>query len=1717
MEQPADHTILNKIYEGSRSVVYKGRRNADHLPVIIKSYSNPLPDSKDVERLQKEFEIGQKFERESKNIIQYYGLEKFGRGLALIEEDYNAESLNNFINPDGFSIEDFLQLALQICAGLEIIHKNNIIHKDIKPANLVYSPENNLLKFIDFGISTSLHQEFQKAGAPEKLQGTMQYLSPEQTGRMNRALDYRTDFYSLGVTFYEILCGRLPFESKNSMELIHHHIARIPAPPGNFKENLPGPIAEIILKLLSKNPEERYQSTSGLYFDLEICFNEYKTSGHISPFKLGQKDHYGKFIIPQKLYGRNNEVNITLNAFERVKRGAKEALFVAGYSGVGKSALIGEIQKPIALSNGYYVAGKFDQYSRSTAYNGIARAFKELIHYLLGEEDKKIEDLKNKLLKELAEDIRFVCDIIPEITFITGEVNDSVPVDPEEARGRFNLTFGKFIQIFATKENPLVFFLDDLQWADVSSLHLLKYLLSDESKIKHLLFVGAYRDNEIDFTHQLPALIADLKREKVYVNKISLSPLTLEAINDLISETLHSDPRETEPLTKAVYSKFGGNPFYFRTFLYSLYEEGLLTFLPGDINDSSPGKWKWDIKGITEKKATENVADILRGKISRLPSQTRRLLSLGASLQNEFDIRILSIIANISVEEVHKGLYPALTGEILLLSDKTYKFAHDKLQETSYNLVGEAERKKTHLNNARLLLPYYEKGDEGIPLHILLGQYNRGRELISDNDEKIRLAGFNFQAGKTSRETTAYEFAKELFLISLELLSENSPSENSRLKIDIYLELAECYILIGIHDDLEEIFNTLEKLAQELKDQIKIWILKSTLYAILGDFSAGFKGDLSALRRLGFNIPEEEGRLKKIAAEGLDNLNKKFSSLSFSDLAGLPLMKGEIALLTMDVLAGATLRVYNLGKRDLYVLYLTAMVDLTLKYGRSDKSPFGLARYADVQITVFENYEQSYKIMNFALELANLSENKTILVQIQNFAELANNHWRLPFQRLINNLKLSFQLGQESGNPQLSAYILWHIVSLEIIANNPVKEILDETEEYIAVSNNLGASFITHFLKFQKAFLELLYLNKTEEVELYFRKHVHPDTFQKNFIYRSICNFFLLKLSVIFGHFDLAFTLAGETYPAFSLAHPTFFYTPDLMFYYALAILTKYESLNETDKKKQYKEIKNIINKFEVWGEKQPQNYSYKLLLIQAELERIKGNLLAAMNYYDLAIEKAEENNLQFDEALAGEFAARFYFSISKKKIANAYLRDAAYLYERWGANCKVKALEEKHPWLSIEQPLSTLHGAETDSIEASYTETGLAQKSNTLDLDTVFNASQAISQEIDLEILITKLIKVIIENAGAQSGFIILKSGDALFLEASIIGEKIEVLQSKPLAECQDISHSIIRYVHRTEEVVVLHDAYAGKESKGIFSEDPHIKNNKSRSILCMPIRNQDRINGLLYLENKLSTNVFTKNRLKTLDILMSQASISIENARLYEASQKTQAELLNYNKELESFAYSLAHDLRTPLRGIGGLSQILSRDYEENIDEQGRDYLDRIRQGVLRMGKQMDALLVVSQIFRKKLEISELNLSQIAEKVARKIRNENPERTLEFQIEPNLVAKGDAEFLEIVLENLFENSEKFTRGIAAPVISFGKKMDGERVIYFVKDNGVGFDKTYSDKLFRPFEKLHNQDELEGLGIGLAMLERIIRRHRGGVWAESEPGEGANFYFTLK
>jgi predicted ATPase/signal transduction histidine kinase/GAF domain-containing protein len=1875
------YTLVEHLYLGSRTAVYRGVQRSQPCLVVIKILRHEYPSFSELVQFRNQYAIAKNLN--ISGIVQPISLEPYANSYALVMEDIGGISLRHYIHAAPLTIDQFWSIALQIVDILHQLHQQRIIHKDIKPANILIQPETGQIKLIDFSIASLLPRETQEIQNPNVLEGTLAYISPEQTGRMNRGIDYRSDFYSLGITFFELLTGQLPFQAEEPMEMVHAHLAKQPPSVCDLHPDLPIMLGEIIYKLMSKNAEDRYQSAFGLKHDLIKCRQEYPVAGKQTRFDLGERDISDRFLIPEKLYGRAQEVQTLLDAFGRIANGASELMLVAGFSGIGKTAVVNEVHKPIVRWHGYFIKGKYDQFNRNLPFSAFVQAFRDLMSQLLSSDDAQLAAWKAQILAAVGDNGQVLVEVIPELEQVIGQQPLVTELSGSAAQNRFNLLFQKFITVFTTPDHPLVMFLDDLQWIDSASLNLLKLLLTERER-GYLFIIGAYRDNEVFPTHPLMLMLEEVRKAEALIHTLTLEPLSQGDVNQLTADTLSCSLELAQPLTELIYQKTKGNPFFLTQFLKALHEDGYISF------DSHAGHWQCDLATVKLLALTDDVVEFMAIQLQKLPIATQTVLKLAACIGAQFDLATLAIVNERSPEDTAINLWKALQeGMILPITEVykfyqpselkvaevnqsatfncSYRFLHDRVQQAAYSLIPDAQKQTTHYQIGQLLRRQVSLASREERIFEIVNQLNYGTTLVVEQQERDELAQLNLTACRKARLATAYQSAREYATVGLQLLGTDAWQQQYEMTLSLHELAAEVAFLVGDFERMDRWIEAVIHHAKTPLERVQVYQVKIQALVARNQFLEAIAIGQSVFQMLGVNLPDsptlEEIRQVKQEIESL------IGDRSIEALTHLPKMRDAQQLAIMQIAAGITPVCFMTGSM-LYFLVVALQVKLSIQFGNSPVSAFCYASYAFQLRTLWGEMTEVQQFGQLGYQLASEPDAKNIRAATALLIGGFVRHWIDHLQKTLPILQEGYQAGLDTGNLEFVGYDVQFFCLNAYWCGQPLTELESKINAYYQQLLDLNQITPANcFLIYWQATLILLGQSETEiplRQDSYEEK-ILTEAKASNDFYR-LCHFYLFRFTLNYWLQDFAKAEQDAAQIRAYLAGAMgSIVEPILYFYDSLTVLAMPPASMSESEPRWQRMLENQA-KLKEWAHYAPMNYLNKWELVEAECYRVTGQILEAMNAYDRAIALAKEHEYLQEEALANELAARFYLAQRKTKIALVYLQEAHYCYGRWGALAKVAALETEFPSLREQ--------SRGRSIESNHsrTVTLTSTKLDALDLATVLKASQAIAGEIYLDQLLATLMKILIENAGAQTGYLLLQTQNEWCIEAtgSINDDHVAVLQSISLGMTGIKDHpplptAIIHYVAHTLERIVLDHA----AQQGFFKNDPWIIQNQAKSILCVPLLKQGNLTGIVYLENNLVTGAFNQQRIEIVNLLSAQAAISIDNARLLkqqaelntslqmeiverervqkdrdrmitimEAStdyirmsnpegnllwanafsrkkmslsssdditqfhgfdyypewalkiiqqeglptairdgiwvgetavldqdgneipmsqmliahktvdgsveyfstvmrdisalkaaeaevrqlntaleqrviQRT-TQLTEANKELEAFAYSVSHDLRAPLRAIDGFLRVLQEEYSSQLDAEGNRYMKIVRDNAKRMSELIDDLLALSRTNLQQISPQLVHPNELIQKILKDMELDLQGRQVEFEIADLPPCHADLSLLRQVWVNLLSNAIKYTRDRTHARIQIGFTANSEEIIYFIQDNGTGFDMRYVDKLFGVFQRLHRDDEFEGTGIGLAIVQRILQRHGGRIWVEASLDQGSKFYFTL-
>ena len=1752
-------------------VTYRANRLEDDKSVLIKIPYADYPSLQTISRLEQEYELTSIVDGD--NILAPLELLKVENGMALVAHDFGGVPLTGQLQGRAMPLADCLRIGIQLAEGVGALHRTQFIHNDISPDTIFVNPTTKHTKICSFDLVSELVWSTDFAGSHEILDGRLAYVSPEQTGRMNRAVDQRSDLYSLGAVLYEMLTGAPPFSSNDALEMIHHHIARQPVAPHHRNANIPEQVSSIVMKLLAKAAEDRYQSAYGLRSDLSHCLEALERSGAIAPFPIAANDVSDRLRLPSKVYGRRPERAALLRAFDRASSGQPMLALVSGYSGIGKSTLVYETRRAIVARRGYFVAGKFDQLTPDNPYGALVRAFRDLVRQLLTGDPGRVEIWRQRLSGALGGVGGVLAELIPEIELLLGPQPAVADLAPVEARQRFQLVFQRFVRALARTEHPLVLFLDDLQWANAASLGLLRLLLTAGTQ-QCLLVIAAYRSNEIHNAHPVKRALEEIETAGVELTRIALGPLRRDSVGELIIDTLRCESERAGPLADLVWSKTDGNPFFIREFLGALADDGLLVF------DPAQGQWTWQIDRARAQSITENVATLSSNRVKGLPPVTRNLLRQAACMGNRFDLRQLSVAAATPIRDTARGLWPALTAELLLpLSDDyrlanlepeqlpddfnvEYKFAHDQIQRATYELIPPDDRPATHWQLGQRQLASAPREQEPTQIFAIVHQLNQGRAQVASDADARDLAELNLLATKAAKAASAYSPALGYAEAAMELMGSQGWSRHYELCLELWVEAAEAAYATARLQRLSELADEVAQNATSTLDKVRIEEIQVQALIVQNRLPEAIKLALGALEQIGVGFPDRPTKLHLLA--GLVRTKLTLMGKRIEDLADLPEARDPEVLAARRIL-GTVSAVAYLANPELFPLVVFKQIGLSVTQGNTADSPFAYALFGISLCGVVGDIDGGYRFGEIALELQERFDSKKYraktLMAVYHFIK----PWKVPLGSTLASLRDAHDQALERGDLEYCA----HLGNVHALNSFHAGKELGPLAARIAADRSFLVGLkqerglyiyqiLEQHIKTLRGEDEGLPDGNDRLGELAQQLRDADDINALSHIHLND-----LVYAYLFGNTDRALESADRLRQNLEAFTGTI-YTALFHFYDSLAALALADRASALHRARLLTRVARNQKKMRKWAAHAPSNYLHKLQLVAAERARVSGNYDKARQLYDRAIAGARDNEYLNEQALAQELAARFHLSCGQRELACHYLGKALHTYRRWGASAKVRHIETCHgdllpTWATQPEPETPSRGERSASIA--------------LDLQTVSKSAQAISSELVLDRLLKKLMVFAIENAGARRGVLLLDKSGQLVIEAEATNDtsEVTVLRSLPVEKNSNLPQSIIQYVARTGEQLVLDNA----AESSLVVNDPYIDREKSRSILCMPLRKQTTIVGLLYLENNLTPCAFSADRLELLQLLSSHIAISIENARLYaEMEQKVeertcelqrkssalenalqnlrsaQARLIQSEKmaSLGQLTAGIAHEIRNPLNFVNNFADLsvnlvgkLRRQLEQredrhvhDVQKEVGDTLDelqldasKIHEHGQRASAIVERMLAHSRKGSGRPQPTDIN-ALVAEYVTlaehgMRARRADYRVDIERDFDPSVgVIDVVPQSMGQVVLNLLENALDAMldrRGLAdggyAPTLLVRTRRIPAGVEISVKDNGTGIAKDVIGRVFEPFFTTKSTGSGTGLGLWLS-YDIVVQGHGGELKVESEEGTYTEFRIVL-
>jgi len=1735
------------LYESRRTKVFKAV-GPDGNIMVVKALNKPNPTSEDIDNYTREYNIAKKIE--GTEGIQSYQLIIDADKICLVSGGFVGYSLDEYLKANQPDISQSLLIALKISGILANIHNNNVIHKDLNPSNIVYNPENNQLSIIDFGNACVLSNNENGTVNFNQFDGTLDYMSPEQTGRVDIPVDYRTDLYSLGATMYRMFTGQLPFEGDDAMELVHSHIARLPENPVKLNPKIPAPVSKIITKLLSKNPEERYHTASGLAIDLEKCHKQYTETGRIEDFVPGQDDFSTRFHFAHKLYGHKGETEILNKALLRASNGGNELIMIKGNAGMGKTYLVNHFQQEVLSSNGLFYSGQFEHQKKDIPLNGVLHAINKLLVQLLSNKPEQILQWKNDIQQALGPNGKLFTNLLPELEKIIGPQEDIPQLNPAETQNRFTMVFRNFLSVFAREQKPLVLFLDNLQWSDNLSLQIINDLTIN--RLPNLMLVCAIREKD---AHKEPLVDISFDEIKKYRNviEIELENLSKNAISEMLEDTFKGANNNMPELVDIVIHKTGGNPYFIKELLLKLYRQKHIWVSP------KAKDWEWDIEAIKKSNIPDDIFSIIKERIKNIPEASVKALKTAACIGYVFDLDTLSKIMEVPSGKVAVWLIPALEEGVLYaqgqatynsdnlsvnVANITYRFQHLRVQQVVHSLLNDDELAQLHFLVGKFLLRSLSQDEKQHRIIEIVDHLNYGISYMEGDEEKDFYAGLNLQAGEKAVSASAYGTAISFFEKATFLLPDDHWKRCYNLSFKLYTGYAESAYQTGRYKEAEKIIdNGLQNITSRL-DKAYVISMRLRHYATVGKTKEALVEGQKALALLGVKIKLDPGTpmlMKEIVKARFLQGRKKISQL-----IDMPLMRSAEMKMIARIYTEMGAPAYTLGKNILYGILALKVVNLGLKHGYMHELPYALVAYGMLKAEGFGNYSDGNELGAIAIKLSEKQNNIEYMCRVIAAYGVLTHHWNNHWSSLTHWYKKGVEAGIHSGDifylahcasncvawdPRLNlgTQIREHKKYMQIIRSTGFDDAIDTAEIRLQVMLNMQAKTNSMTSLSNSLFNEDERLEKIK---------------QRNYV-SGIAMYHIAKAEIylLYGNFKESFNHVTESDKYVqSLAGLNYNFLLSVVAFHASSQLLSSGTVSAREEKTYRKRMMGEYRKMKKWAGHNPKNYVHQLLIMEAELERHRNAFHKASTLYEKAINTAAANRWFKDEAFFHELTALFFQSQKLDKAATGYIKQAYHLYSRHGVTAKVQQLRANYPNVIEELPTGIIDSIRRKSTGTTVPST-IGGNTGVFDILTIAKSSQAISGEIHLETLLKKLMQITVENAGAQRGVLLLKLQQNMQVQAAynIVNNQMKVLQSEHLHDYTDIPQTVINFVVNTQKTVVLGDACL----QGDFTDDPYITAQKPKSILAEPIVKLGKLNGILYLENNLNHNVFSIKRQQVIRILSSQIAISIENSRIFEdleekikertqdleainnelseknsqiTQQKHELERINASKD-KMFSI-IAHDLKSPFSSILSLTQM----FASNMMDLDKDEMVNLSSEIYKTATKVHALLenllnwAMAQTGKMRLNPERFMLSEITSEVVNLLSNNAATKSIQLlcDFDQSIVLYADRHMVYTILRNLVGNAIKFSFSKSSVRIKAVQE-NGETTLS-VHDTGMGIDPDRLKNLFQLTDLPSNAgtNNETGTGLGLLLCKDFVDMHKGKIWVESLPGKGSTFYFSV-
>jgi len=1744
MKNFPNYIDIVKIIEDSASEIYKATEKNNKEDVLIKYLNKKKPTSEELLHFQYEYEILKDVEDEY--IIEVKDFQTYKNSCYMVMQNPDSQSVEELLKTNSLSFKDKLNIAFKAANALNSLQKHNIIHKAISLSNMLYNKNKQIFKFINFSSSITLLFEQNLFKSPHTEESNLHYFSPEQTGRMNRNIDYRSDLYSLGVSMYRLFCEEYPFEIDDKLELYHAIIAKEAVRPSKLNSSIPDVISEIIMKLLQKNAEDRYQSASGIAYDIEKCINMLKSDNKIDTFELAQNDNVTQLNIPQKLFGRENEVNELMSAFERISKGTKEMLLVAGYSGVGKSALVNEVHKPITHKHGFFIEGKFDQLKRDTPYFTMIQAFNSLVEMILVEPQDDQENYKNVILSALGKNSQVLIELIPSFEKLLGKQESVQELSGMEAQNRFNYIFSSLIKAIATKKHPLVLFVDDLQWSDQATLNLIDALMNDSDSAYFLLF-GAYRDNEVDASHPFIKTVTQMQKDGIAISTINIGNLKKNDISKLLAETLRENEKKIIKLVDLIHIKTQGNAFFVNKFIQNLYEEKLINY---NIDSK---QWEWDIDLINEQKLTDNVVELMSQKIKKFDKDTQNILTLSACIGNRFDLRTLGVISEKSQKENAKSLEDALKYGLIIPMKQEYKytsfaeneknifykFAHDRIQQAAYALLSENEKPLIHLNIGKLLQENTSKDEIENNIFDIVNHKNIGESLIVDESNRKEMAHMNLLAANKAKKSVAYTAANEFLDFSFKYLHKNHWDNEYNISYDISLLKAEISYMVQDFSGSKRLVNNIMKYAKTGIEKAKAENVSIVRETMQGNYQEALDHGRKGMAQAGYPLPESE--YEENFGANLQEINTYLQKHTIESLSNLKESEDESVIIATEILMNLVPPSYIVFK-PIFPIVCSASVLLSIKNGNTRYSSMGYSNYGIVLSAALGQHEAGYTFGKVALDVGKIFKDmQQICKNSFIFATFLNN-WVRPIQESEDVNDEGYHVGMQSGELQFVGYILHSKLLNSFIRGESLGGIEKHAPQYYhfqqktqnqwAIDSIAALSLVVSKIKGEDSFL----VNKNEFL----------DSVSKNESQHGLCFYkiHMAQAEFIFNNYSESLKLTDEAEDLL----------PNIYGYLATAECNYYSSLSlsmvslEEKGNQRNENIDKILKNQEllkIWSDNIPDNFLHKYKFIQAQISWLNNNLQEARTLYNEAITLALKFKFFQDVSIISECYGKFLLKNDTLRIAKIYFEDALYYYKRWEAKAKVLILQQFIDDTFENTEYISSHGKNKSKYQ--------------LDYDSVIKSVHHLSSDVQLSTLASNYVSISMENAGANKAVLLMPNKNTLQVVLKKETGK-ETQYNKNLSEFNEnelLIHSVIHNVQNSHEAVIIPNA----SNNELYTNCLYVKKEKPLSVLAIPIMLKKSLKAILYLENSLVHDLFTQERVEILSILGAQAAVSFENAQLYLGLEEkidertkelqesniqlkstlsnlktTQKQLIESEKiaSLGSLVAGVAHEINTPIGlSITGITHLeyeikkIIKIHKENkmTKTSFEDFLDSsesvsklITKNLQHAAKLISSFKQVA-VGQSNEQINKFLIREAIEQVVTSFSSPLKIKHINVDIDcsQDLYIKSYTGLIYQIFTNLINNSviHAFDNNSSGNNINITVKEDGDSITVTFIDNGKGIEKDNISKIFDPFFTTKMGEG--GTGLGLNIIYNIVTQQlKGQISVSSLINTGSTFTVIL-